>query len=75
MSNAPKLDVSDEKESILKSDVLLISMSIKLENGTAGNWHGTVKFIKGEKTGEKSYFTYLLCDKAVEINSPYEKKD
>jgi hypothetical protein len=28
-----------------------------------------------EKTGEKSYFTYLLCDKAIEINSPYGKKD
>lgn len=28
-----------------------------------------------EKTGLKSYFTYLLCEKAVEINSPYGKKD
>ena len=28
-----------------------------------------------EKSGSKSYFTYLLCDNAVEINSPYGKKD
>ncbi|WES98241.1 hypothetical protein P2W68_01200 [Chryseobacterium arthrosphaerae] len=28
-----------------------------------------------EKSGSKSYFTYLLCDKAFEINSPYGKKD
>lgn len=27
------------------------------------------------KTGHKSYFTHLLCDSAVEINSPYGKKD
>lgn len=28
-----------------------------------------------EKSGSKSYFTYLLCDKATEINSPYGRKD
>ncbi|AZA49570.1 hypothetical protein EG346_15905 [Chryseobacterium carnipullorum] len=25
------------------------------------------------KTGDKSYFTYLTCNKAVEFNSPYIK--
>lgn len=28
-----------------------------------------------EKTGKKSYFTYLICDEATEINSPYGNKD
>lgn len=28
-----------------------------------------------KKTRKKSYFTYLICDKASEVNSPYGKKD
>lgn len=28
-----------------------------------------------EKSGNKSYFTYFLFDKAFEINSPYGKND
>lgn len=26
------------------------------------------------KTGDKSYFTHLICDSAIEINSPYGPK-
>lgn len=32
------------------------------------------EIFKDEKTGEKSYFTHLICDKAVEFVSPYDKK-
>ncbi|AZA85470.1 hypothetical protein EG349_01020 [Chryseobacterium shandongense] len=43
------------------------------------SWEMIIKWdseiFKDEKSGSKSYFTYLLCDKASEINSPYGKKD
>lgn len=43
------------------------------------SWEMDIKWdsevYKDKKTGQKSYFTYLLCEKATEINSPYGKKD
>lgn len=32
------------------------------------------EIFEDEKTGEKSYFTHLICDKAVEFVSPYDKE-
>lgn len=42
------------------------------------SWEMAIKWdsevYKDEKSGLKSCFTYLLCDKAVETNSPYGRK-
>ncbi|WP_131725332.1 hypothetical protein [Chryseobacterium sp. Leaf180] len=62
--------IKNKKHSEIKCDFNPYVKKIRKLDGWELSITWDSKIYTDKKTGEKPYFTYLLCHRAVEINSP-----